>query len=52
MVRRYHDSAVLALLLSVGPAVATGPLSVTHGALELTKQTFVASIGFLHNRIN
>ena len=51
--RRNHDSAVLALLPGVGPAVATGPLSVTTGALELTKQTFVASIGsYLHNRIN
>ena len=48
-----HDSAVLALLRSVGPAVATGPLSVTLGALELTKHAFFALIGsFLQSKID
>ena len=39
-----HDSAPLALLPSVGPAVATGPLPVALGALELTKHAFIALI--------
>ena len=51
VVRINHDSAVLALLSSIGPAVAAGPLPVTLGALELTKHTFFALIGsFLQGR--
>ena len=40
-----HDPAVLALLPSVGPAIATGPHPVALGALELAKHTFFALIG-------
>ena len=48
-----HDSAVLALLPSIGLAVATGPLLVTLGALELTKHTFFALIGsFLQSKMD
>lgn len=40
-----HDMAFLALLPSIGPTVAAGPLSLALATLKFTKQTFTALIG-------
>lgn len=39
-----HDSALLALLPSVGPSIAAGPLPVAYVTLELAKHAFTALI--------